>query len=54
MRVREARQFLADSDFRWSESPENEDNDGGGICSILYTVLDVCNDAAEMKNSFST
>lgn len=54
MGVREARKCLADSDFRWSESPENEGNDGGGICSILYTVLGVCNDTTEIKNSFST
>lgn len=54
MGVMEAGQCLADSDFRWSESPKNEDNDGGRICSILYTVLGVCNDITEIKNSFST
>lgn len=42
---------LADSDFwwseSWSESHKNEGNDRGGISSILYTVLGVCNDTTK-------
>lgn len=51
--LREARQRLADSDFRRSESPENEGSDRGRISSILYTVLGVCNDTTEIMNSLS-